>query len=50
MIVPAPAARAIVTAIRPMMPTPVIKTDLPLTPAAITVCIAFPSGSKIAAM
>ena len=50
MIVPAPAARAMVTAIRPMMPTPVMSTLRPLTPAAMTVCMALPSGSKIAAM
>ena len=49
-ILPAPAAWAIVTAIRPMMPTPVISTLRPLTPAAMTVCIALPSGSKMAAM
>ena len=45
----APAARATGIAIRPIEPTPVITTLLPLTPAAITVCTALPSGSKTAA-
>ena len=45
----APAARATGIAIRPIEPTPVITTLLTLTPAAITVCTALPSGSKIAA-
>jgi hypothetical protein len=46
---PAPAAFATVTAISPMIPTPVISTLLALTPAAITVCTALPSGSSTAA-
>ena len=45
----APAARATGIAIKPIEPTPVITTLLMLTPAAITVCTAFPSGSKTAA-
>ena len=45
----APAARATGIAIRPIEPTPVITTLFTLTPAAMTVCTALPSGSKIAA-
>ena len=45
----APAARATVTAMSPMMPTPEMRTLLALTSAAITVCTALPSGSKTAA-
>ena len=44
----APAA-ARPNAISPIEPTPMIATLLTLTPAAITVCTALPSGSKIAA-
>ncbi len=50
MIFPAPAAFATVTAMRPMMPTPVMSTSLPLTPGAMTVCTAFPSASRMAAI